>query len=77
METHDTQEGGKETTAGETRAEAAYLMVRERAIGAVGETRRTDAKSNWTNVKIIDAQDAGQAAKPGAKLAEARDHCIS
>ena len=71
---------GRKPQPGETRAEAAYLMVRERAIaiGAVGEMRRTDAKSNWTNVKIIDAQDdAGQAAKPGAKPAEAQEHCIS
>ena len=76
METHDTHdvEGGKETAAGGDES-GGGLSDGEGAIGAVGETRRTDVKSNWTNVKIIDAQDdAGQAAKPGAKLAEAQEN---
>ena len=70
---------GRKPQPGETRAEAAYLMERERERSAPSAKRdgRTDAKSNWTNVKIIDAQDAGQAAKPGAKLAEAQEQLTS
>ena len=50
---------GRKPQPGETRAEAAYLMERERERSAPSAKRngRTDAKSNWTNVKIIDAQD--------------------
>ena len=86
METYDAHdvEGGKATAAGGDESGGGLSDGegesdrRRRRNATDGRTDgRTDAKSNWTNVKIIDAQDASQAAKPGAKLAQAQEQFTS